>query len=205
MTLKLSKSNLADSGDGLQSQQDQQSNFIRSSSIKKRSSFRQLTKLRPLTSSFTSGSLSSAAEDSEVKNRGEAAHLFMALKFDDDFECSKFYDFFRVLFTDSQNDDLFNPHYKPSSTSSSSSSSNSSSNKQSSLIKVIYKKITKNSISSPVAFKIINSLSSVDEEALNNNSNNANCLVLSPDTQSIHSSIDLGTTASMLTLKRNLI
>lgn len=170
-----------------------------SSSIKKRSSFRQLAKLRPLTNSFTSTSLSSAAASAvddvhipfssssnplnssltldrssgkDHRSPNSSSHLFMALKFDDEFECSKFYDFYRVLFTDAHNDDLFNPHYKPSSSSSSKFGSNNNGSKSdrknssSNLIKVIYKKITKNSISSPVAFKVINSLSSVDEEAM---------------------------------------
>jgi len=200
ITLKLSKSNLGEAGmdAGLPKTLHQ------SPCLKKRSSFRQLAKLRPLTGSFTSSNLSSAADSSLTESSSSkdpksssSSQLFMALKFDDEFECSKFYDFYRVLFTDAHNDDLFNPHYKPSSSSAS---------KQSSLIKVIYKKITKNSISSPVAFKVINSLSSVDEEAMNSNGTPHCLLSSSSDTHSIHSSADLTTpSSSMLTLKRNLI
>jgi hypothetical protein len=36
---------------------------------------------------------------------------FGVLKFDSEFECAKFYDFYRALFTDAAHDDLFNPHF----------------------------------------------------------------------------------------------
>ena len=73
-------------------------------------------------------------------------YIFAAIRFNSEFECSKFFDFYRNLFVDSQNDDLFNPHFHKGTS-------------KISMMRVFLKKITKNSISSPVAFHHINSLS----------------------------------------------
>lgn len=87
-------------------------------------------------------------------NKNSQPYIFAALKFDNEFECSKFFEFYRILFSNSQNEDLFNPHYKPTN--------------KTSFIKCFLKKITKNSISSPCAFHHINSLTIVNEESNNN-------------------------------------
>ncbi|CAF1004187.1 unnamed protein product [Brachionus calyciflorus] len=133
-------------------------------------------------------------------NKGlmKPAYTFAAIRFDDELECSKFYDFYRSLYVDSTNDDLFNPHYKPLK-------------KASSFCNTIYKRITKNSISSPVAFNHVNSLSIVFEEnTFCNNLNNTSSLssTSSPssssssasDTQSIVSEFTL--TSSQCTNQR---
>ncbi len=82
-------------------------------------------------------------------------YVFAAVKFDNDFECSRFYDFYRLLFNNPKNHDLFNPNY----------SYKSASNVKNNLFQIFYKKIAKNSISSPCAFRHINSLSIQDEDA----------------------------------------
>ena len=85
-------------------------------------------------------------------NDSNKPYVFAAVKFDNDFECSRFYDFYRLLFNNPKNEDLFNPNYKvPSSV-------------KTSLFQIFYKKIAKNSISSPVQFRHINSLSIQDED-----------------------------------------
>lgn len=192
-----------------------------SKALKKKSSFRPMAKFRPLTSSLTAANLASTADSFSTmptsvsaanlpysqngkmdKDNKTSQSLFMALRFYDEFECSKFYDFYRVLFVDSNNDDLFNPHYKPSS--------------KTSIIKIFYKKITKNSISSPVAFNHVNSLSIVDEEKLNRSSSKLTINTTkqqqlavsssSSDTQSISSDLTVtshNNSSSLITLKRN--
>ncbi len=80
--------------------------------------------------------------------------VFAALRFTSDFECSKFYDFYRELIVDAQNDELFNPNYVKSGQKSSRLSG----------VAKVFRKIIKSSISSPVAFQHINSLSMVDED-----------------------------------------
>ena len=79
--------------------------------------------------------------------------IFAAIRFGNEFECSKFYDFYRNLFVDSQNDDLFNPHY-------------SRTPNKINMMKIFLKKITKSSISSPVAFQHVNSLSMGNENLI---------------------------------------
>lgn len=76
--------------------------------------------------------------------------IFAAIRFNNEFECSKFYDFYRNLFVDSQNDDLFNPNH-------------SRTPNKLNMMKIFLKKITKSSISSPVAFQHVNSLSMGNE------------------------------------------
>ncbi len=83
-----------------------------------------------------------------------AGFVFAAVRFASDFECSKFYDFYRSLIVDAQNDDLFNPGHVRSGQKGS---------RLSGVAKVL-RKITKSSISSPVAFQHVNSLSVVDEK-----------------------------------------
>lgn len=85
----------------------------------------------------------------------EEKFVFAALRFSSEFECSKFYDFYRNLFVDSQNDDLFNPHYSKQQQVIQKGKLN--------MMKVFLKKITKSSISSPVAFQHVNSLSMANE------------------------------------------
>jgi hypothetical protein len=131
-----------------------------------------------------------SVDESGSSNSG-GSFQFGVLKFEDDFECAKFYDFYRDLFADSHNDDLFNPHYKPSvsgqSTRNKSSSqvmsgsvsssalcasgaantgASSVSSSATNMIKCLYKKITKSAISSPVAFNHVNSLPVLGEEDL---------------------------------------
>ena len=98
--------------------------------------------------------------------------LFAAIRFEDELECSKFYDFYRGLFVDSANDDLFNPRFKP---------------QKKSFASTIYKKISKNSISSPVAFNHVNSLSVVQEESIYNlnNTSASSSSASTSETQSI--------------------
>ena len=80
------------------------------------------------------------------KGQAPDKFVFAALQFSSEFECSKFYDFYRALLVDSQNDDLFNPHCsRPQG--------------KMAVMKVFLKKITKSSISGPVAFRHVNSLS----------------------------------------------
>lgn len=79
-------------------------------------------------------------------------YVFAAVKFENDFECSRFYDFYRLLFNNLKNEELFNPNYKVPS------------NSKSKLFQIFYKKIAKNSISSPVQFRHVNSLSIQDED-----------------------------------------
>lgn len=88
------------------------------------------------------------------KSQSGEGFIFAAIRFNNDFECSKFYDFYRNLFVDSQNDDLFNPHYAAQRPAVGKMN----------MMKVFLKKITKNSISSPVAFQHVNSLSMVGEK-----------------------------------------
>ena len=107
-------------------------------------------------------------------SKSKDGFIFAALRFENDFECSKFFDFYRNLFVDSKNDDLFNPHYKPSTEKTSS-------------IRVCLKKITKSSISSPCAFHHINSLSVVEENEFSSSSSSSVPLNSSSDTQSLSS------------------
>lgn len=125
------------------------------------------------------GMMDNSADFNYQSKEASAASGFQfgVLKFDDEFECAKFYDFYRNLFTDSQNDDLFNPHFKssdsshnmPSSFSSSALSTTTATNSggnasnKFNTIKCLYKKITKAAISSPVAFKHINSVPMLGE------------------------------------------
>ncbi|RMZ93114.1 hypothetical protein BpHYR1_022849, partial [Brachionus plicatilis] len=104
----------------------------------------------------------------EKNKTGPRTSLFAAIRFDDELECSRFYDFYRGLFVDAANDDLFNPRFKP---------------QKKSFANTIYKKISKNSISSPVAFNHVNSLSVVFEESLYNLNNSSS--TSTSDTQSI--------------------
>lgn len=85
----------------------------------------------------------------------EEKFVFAALRFSSEFECSKFYDFYRNLYVDSQNDELFNPHYSKQQQVMPKGKLN--------MMKVFLKKITKSSISSPVAFQHVNSLSMANE------------------------------------------
>jgi hypothetical protein len=97
--------------------------------------------------------------NNENSDSSSSPYIFGALKFESDFECSRFFDFYRNLFVNSQNDDLFNPHFKQSKSSSSTTTTTTSS-----LMRFLCKKINKNCISSPCAFQHINSLSMVNEE-----------------------------------------
>lgn len=85
----------------------------------------------------------------------EEKFVFAALRFSSEFECSKFYDFYRNLYVDSQHDELFNPHYSKQQQVMPKGKLN--------MMKVFLKKITKSSISSPVAFQHVNSLSMANE------------------------------------------
>ena len=92
---------------------------------------------------------------------GTRPFVFAAIKFESDFECSRFYEFYRLLSNNGKNEDLFNPSYKATSQA-----------KAPSLIQTIYKKIAKNSISSPCAFHHINSLSITGERDTNDENDN---------------------------------
>jgi hypothetical protein len=193
-----------------------------STKLKKKSSFRQIAKFRTFTSTSVPSNVGIEAASGEMhrsssmsgrdkeaaSSGGNSCSLFIALKFYDEFECSKFYDHYRVLFVDSHNDDLFNPHFKASA--------------KPNLIKIFYKKITKNSISSPVAFNHVNSLSIVHEEttvglggsmvaATANNasssSSSSSSTSSSCDDQSISSELTVTShnNSSIITLKRNKI
>ena len=105
-------------------------------------------------------------------------YVFAAIKFDSDFECSRFYDFYRLLFNNSKNDDLFNPNFKQSAIT-----------KKTNLFQIFYKKIAKNSISSPCAFHHINSLTLTEDDSRHK-------LESISDNQSIASSDDSTTIAS---------
>jgi hypothetical protein len=103
---------------------------------------------------------------SRISESGSSSEfVFGALKFDSEFECSKFYDYYRSLFVDVKNDDLFNPNFNwnAKQTSGSKSSKEKSS---ANIVKILYRKITKNSISSPCAFHHINGLSILNKEAM---------------------------------------
>jgi hypothetical protein len=118
-------------------------------------------------------------------------YIFGAIKFDNDFECSKFYDYYRTLLVDRKNDDLFNPNFNFVNKSATISGSNSlsfmkSKEKSSSnnIVKILYKKITKNSISSPCAFTHVNGLTVLSEESHLNTPSNNN-LNINMDSQSL--------------------
>jgi len=97
------------------------------------------------------------------ENSNNEAFSFAAIKFHSEFECARFYDFYRNLSMNSQHDDLFNPHYVQSRQQM--QQQNEKLKCKPNIIKSLCKKINKHSISSPCAFHHINSLSVVDEES----------------------------------------
>lgn len=123
----------------------------------------------------------------EKGKNGPRPSLFAAIRFEDELECSRFYDFYRGLFVDAANDDLFNPRFKV---------------QKKSFANIIYKKINKNSISSPVAFNHVNSLSVVLEESLYNlnSSSLSSSSASNSETQSIVS--DYAITSQNINVKK---
>ena len=140
-------------------------------------------------------------------------YIFGALKFENEFECSKFYDYYRTLLVDSKNDDLFNPNFNYVNKSATISGNSSISfmkskekNSTNNIVKILYKKITKNSISSPCAFTHVNGLTVLNEEAFLNtanlkNLNNINMNMNMMDSQSIM----MNDSSSILTTDDSLI
>jgi hypothetical protein len=67
-----------------------------------------------------------------------------ALEFKNEFECSRFYDYYRSIAFDVKNRDLFDINYKPK--------------RKDNIIRIFCRRITKDAISSPCAFQHINSI-----------------------------------------------
>jgi hypothetical protein len=122
---------------------------------------------RSFRSSFSTNELGkflqSQFSSSLASETSSKPYLFAAIKFHSEFECARFYDFYRNLSMNSQHDDLFNPHFLQNRQQTHQQSDKLKSKPN--IIKTLCKKISKHSISSPCAFHHINSLSIVDEES----------------------------------------
>lgn len=98
---------------------------------------------KKLHSTKSSMSLKSVGKlKSESTNNNNNQNLY-ALEFKNDFECSRFYDYFRTIAYDVKNQDLFDVNYKP---------------KKRERIRIFCRRITKAAISQPCAFQHVNSV-----------------------------------------------